>query len=208
MAATVLALRSVGEINEVIVVDDGSGDQTAEIARRAGARVFRFKENRGKGEAVWTGARLARYSLLALADADLGSTASMVKKLILPVTAGRAEMAVAVFPARRPGSGFGLVKKLAAKGIEIISGKRFQEPLSGQRVFPGILLREMSAPPRGFGLEVSLILHALKRGYRITEVEVNMRHRELGRGALAFYRRGIQLSSVGRELWRELWAKW
>lgn len=207
IAATVAALKEIPAIAEVIVINDGSTDNTAEIALAQGARVFHLSENRGKGEAVWRGARIARQSFIALADADLGDSARDIQLLMDPLLQDQADMAIAVFPPRDSKGGFGLVKTLSSRGIRILGKKRFTEPLSGQRVFPAQLLKEMEKPPRGFGLEVALTLKALRRGYRISEVPVNMRHRERGRDISSFLHRGRQFTAVSMELWRGLWDK-
>ncbi|HAN31492.1 MAG TPA: glycosyl transferase, partial [Myxococcales bacterium] len=54
----------------VLVVDDGSTDETASLARAAGAQVLRLDENVGKGQAIRTGLCLARHPRLVLLDAD------------------------------------------------------------------------------------------------------------------------------------------
>ncbi len=207
IAATIDALKKVPGIKEIIVINDGSGDNTADIALARGARVFHLLKNRGKGEAIWHGGRIARYPYLALVDADLGSSAAEIYRLMEPIERGEADMAIAVFPPRQKKGGFGLVKNLSKWGIRALGKKKVVEPLSGQRVFATELLRKMEMPPRGFGLEVALTLKALRQGYRISEVPVNMSHRERGRDISSFVHRGRQLVAVGNELWRGLWDR-
>lgn len=206
IALTVDALGKVPGIGEIIVIDDGSTDGTASAAAAAGAAVFRLNSNRGKGEVVWRGARLARYPLLALVDADLGSSALEIARIMEPVVADRVDMAIAVFPPRSGKGGFGIVKKFSRIGLFLLSRQKFVEPLSGQRVLPARLLLDMKKPPRGFGLEVALTLEALRRGYRVAEVPAPMRHRERGRDLLSFLHRGRQFMAVCHELWRGIRA--
>jgi glycosyltransferase involved in cell wall biosynthesis len=66
--ARVLATLSME--SEILVVDDGSDDRTAELAARAGARVISHPENRGYGAALKTGIRQARFSTIVITDAD------------------------------------------------------------------------------------------------------------------------------------------
>ncbi|MFY9115285.1 MAG: glycosyltransferase family 2 protein [Dethiobacteria bacterium] len=207
IALTLDALGKIPGIEEILVIDDGSADDTALIAARTGAVVFRLCRNRGKGEAVWWGARIAQHPLLALVDADLGSSAAEISRLMEPVVAGAADMAIAVFPPRSGKGGFGIVKALSRHGLFILSRKRFAEPLSGQRVLPVQLIRDMKRPPRGFGLEIALTLEALRCGYRVVEVPAPMYHRERGRDLLSFLHRGRQFMAVCHELWHGIWAK-
>ncbi|MEW5784896.1 MAG: glycosyltransferase family 2 protein [Bacillota bacterium] len=198
---TVGALLGVPGIKEVVVIDDGSTDDTLREAVAAGARVFRMCRNMGKAVAVLTGSRLARSPYLALVDADLGESAAEIRHLIKPVQEGRAAMTVALFPAGRKRGGLGLAKRLAAWSIYRCSGRLLKEPLSGQRVMHRELLELLLRSPRGFGLEVALTLDLLTRGYTILEVETAMCHRERGRDAASFMHRGRQCRAILRELW-------
>lgn len=199
---TIAALQDLSQPGRILVVDDGSADETAAVAAAAGAQVLRLPRNGGKGEAVLHGASLARAPYLALLDADLGDSAAELEKLLPPLMEGRAEMTVARFPAGSRRGGFGLVKKLAAWSIYRSTGWVAREPLSGQRVLRRELLEFLSFPPRGFGLEVALTLDLLQRGCRILEVPTLMSHRERGREPAAFLHRGRQCAALLHELWR------
>jgi len=92
------ALQAHPLIRQVIVVDDGSADRTAEIAAEfADVRVIRLARNRGKTSALSVGIELAETPLLLLLDADLlGLSAEEVTALVAPVRAGRAEAAISL----------------------------------------------------------------------------------------------------------------
>lgn len=90
---TYTAAQTVGA--ELIVVDDGSGDKTAEIAKveiakfpDADARVIRYEENRGKGFAVRTGLQAARADIALFTDADLSTPIEEMPKLTQPIEDG------------------------------------------------------------------------------------------------------------------------
>ena len=200
---TLKALARVEEVEQVIVVDDGSRDGTGWLAEKLASRVIRLEENRGKGEAVWLGAREAVYPIIVLLDADLGFCVGEIKYLLPPVVNQEADMTVAVFPKERAGKGFGLAKKVARTGIQLFTGLDCREPLSGQRVLRKEIITNMGRPPRGFGLEMALSLEAARQGLVIKEIDVNMYHRERGRRLAAMYHRGRQMVAVLRELFRE-----
>ncbi len=89
-------LREVLVIGDIIVVSDGSTDDTLSVARTAGAtRVVVLSENKGKGEAMHRGAAETRADILFFCDADLqGLTREHVQAIIAPVLEGRAAMCV------------------------------------------------------------------------------------------------------------------
>jgi len=66
----VSGLRAAADWGEILVVDDGSGDETAERARAAGARIIRHPYNKGNGAAIKTGIRNAPGSFILIIDAD------------------------------------------------------------------------------------------------------------------------------------------
>jgi len=84
-------------IDEVIVVDDASTDETSCLARAAGAKVIAMKRNGGKAAAMALGVAAARHDIIFFSDADLtGLTQDMVSSLLRPVTAGRFDMFVGI----------------------------------------------------------------------------------------------------------------
>lgn len=96
--ASVLAVLTASPlIGEIIVVDDGSSDNTAGIVRKRFPKVclLSHAQNKGKADALLTGARRAKYPVLFFCDADLtGLRQKHIKKLVLPVLEGRVRMMV------------------------------------------------------------------------------------------------------------------
>lgn len=205
VGATVAALQGSVAVDDVLVVDDGSHDDTAERARTAGATVLRLPANVGKGAAVTAGVRAAADAdVYLLVDADVAGSAALVGSLLAPVLDGRADMTVGVLPAAGSRGGFGRVRALAAWGIRRACGFTPRAPLSGQRAVRGELLRSLLPLADRFGLEVGLAVDAVRAGARVEEIEVAMDHRHTGRSMAGFRHRGRQGVDVGRALWPRL----
>ena len=91
------ALRSHPQIAEVIVVDDGSTDGTADRARAAGARLVSLPSNGGKAAAMERGVAVARQDIIFFSDADLtGLTREKIDLIVAPVLAGEYDMFVGI----------------------------------------------------------------------------------------------------------------
>lgn len=88
---------SCPEASEVIVVDDGSSDDTAAIAEQAGAKVIRLERNVGKAGAMNVGVREARYDTILFLDADVtGHSPRVLSDIVQPVLRGQYEMYVGI----------------------------------------------------------------------------------------------------------------
>ncbi|MDZ4178300.1 MAG: glycosyltransferase family 2 protein [Coriobacteriia bacterium] len=200
IAATVEAVRTVGGVERIIVIDDGSTDDTASRARSAGAEVLVCAGNAGKGAALQSGVEYLDWSgsdTVALLDADLGPSASELSALIEPVISGRADMSIARFPRPEGKAGFGLVMGLARFGIRRLGGDfDAQAPLSGQRVLNARALHAVLPFSSGYGVEVALTIKALRGGLRLEEVPTTMRHAATGRDLAGFVHRGRQFTHV------------
>ncbi|MBI5230987.1 MAG: glycosyltransferase family 2 protein [Coriobacteriales bacterium] len=196
---TVRAALAIEGATRVLVVDDGSTDDTAAIAEQAGAEVLRLGGNLGKGAALDEGiARIADGDIVLLLDGDLGATAAEASKLIEPVAAGLADMSIAAFPRVQHKAGFGLVKRLARWGIRTLGGSDFEAtaPLSGQRAIRASCLPCVLPFAHGYGVEVALTVRALRAGCSLVEVPTQMAHAPTGRNVAGFVHRGRQYPPV------------
>jgi len=208
--ATVTAALGLPAAALVLVVDDGSKDATAAAARQAGAIVTRHARNRGKGAALETGAEAVRLldqreqrdrpRHLLFLDADLGGTAAGAGPLIEPVVAGTADMTIAVFATTVKLGGHGLVVGLSGAGIRRATGWRPAQPLNGQRCLTRAAFEAARPLARGWGVETALSIDLLRKGLRVTEVQVELAHRATGTGMRAQLHRAHQLTDVARAL--------
>lgn len=205
IGGTLRAVRRLG-CDEVIVVDDGSRDQTAAIAGRYADQVIRLAKHRGKGAALAEGIRYAKGEILLFWDADLKEHARLSAPLLEPILKGEADMTIARFPAPLRKGGFGLVKGLARSGVRLLTGKTLQATLSGQRAVSRKVISRLTYFPSGFGIELGLTVQALRAGFRVKEVPLPMRHRETGRDLRGFWHRGKQFVAILHTLLR-LWRQ-
>jgi glycosyltransferase involved in cell wall biosynthesis len=192
IAATVTALRSLGGVERVIVVDDGSTDGTASRARAAGAVVLRHARSVGKGGALEAAlTRLPRSDVWLLADGDLGDSAGALAPLLELVRRGDADVGVAAFPAPADG-GFGLVKASARTAIRLLAGLDVTEPLSGQRALTAAAMEVVRPLAGGYALETAMTIDAARAGLRVLEVPLRLTHRPTFRDVHGFAHRGRQ----------------
>jgi glucosyl-3-phosphoglycerate synthase len=206
IADTLAAIRSFADemrIEEIIVVDDGSTDETTARAQAAGADVVFRQENSGKGAALNRALSLAQGDILLLLDADLGESAKEAVKLLGPVVSGAADMSIATFPRiAGKGGGVGLVVKLARWGIHRLTGQTMQAPLSGQRAVRRQVLEDNGGFAEGWGVEVALTVRALQNAYRVLEIPTQMSHRVTGRSPAAILHRAQQFGAALKVLLR------
>ena len=215
ISATVMAASRLTGADIVVVVDDGSTDQTAAIAAAAGAHVVRHARNRGKAAAMETGAEAVRLietgaagpivsgsgpRHLMFLDGDLADSAAGAGRLAAPVRAGTADMTIAVFATRVRKGGFGIVTTTSGIGIERATGWRPAQPLNGQRCLTRAAFTAALPLASGWGVETGMTIDLLRKGLRVTEVEVTMSHRATGKDWHAQVHRLHQLADVARAL--------
>jgi glucosyl-3-phosphoglycerate synthase len=209
IASTVEAVASRRQINYIVVIDDGSTDRTAEVAKAAGAdEVVCLTQNKGKGAALTAGYSAAKdkADIFLLLDADLGRTAAEAVKLLSALESLNADMAIGMLPADitldtegSSGGGMGLVVRLARWGLHRKTGTHWIQPLSGQRAIRKAVIEAFAGRfANGFGVEVSLTLAAVRSGFKVVEVETSFRHRVTENDWSDLIHRGRQLIDVAR----------
>lgn len=219
IAATVYAAGKLSGADIIVVVDDGSTDDTAALAASAGARVVRHPRNRGKAAAMETGAEAVRLietdrlpaagtagalaagpRHLLFLDADLAESATEAGPLADPVRAGTADMTIAVFTTRVRLGGFGVVTAAAGAGIVRATGWRPAQPLNGQRCLTRAAFTAALPLAAGWGAETGMTIDLLRQRMRVTEVEVPLSHRATGTDWRSQLHRLHQLADVCRAL--------
>ena len=198
LGETLAALEAAFPRARVLVADDGSSDDTAAVAARAGAEVVRSERSIGKGGAATRAARrvLSRAlepdpPVFVLVDGDLADSAAQLPALARAVRDGRCDVAVAVF-ASRVGGGFGLAIGFAHKAIRRLTGLDLQAPISGQRALSGPAFATVVPFAPRFGMEIGMTVDAARAGFRIAEIPLDLAHRATGRTLRGFMHRGRQ----------------
>jgi glycosyltransferase involved in cell wall biosynthesis len=190
IAAVVASLLAQGPFREVLVVDDGSKDRTAELAAGAGARVLRHPYNKGNGAAVKTGIREARGEVVLLLDADGQHPPEDARRLLARV--GEYDMVIGARAAadqpvlRAAGN---LVFEALASWL---TGRRIPDLTSGFRAARRERLLEiLHLLPNGFSYPTTSCLAFLKAGFNVAFEPVKALPR-VGRSKVRPLRDGVR----------------
>jgi hypothetical protein len=178
-----VVLRSLAYADKVVVVDDGSHDKTAEIARLAGAEVILHEVNKGKGAGIRTAFEYAKSigaEALVLIDGDGQHNPDEIPLLLEPILKGEADMV--------NGSRF-LVKnrhnvpKYRRVGQDLLtlatnagSGQKITDSQNGFRAFAGNSFDCFSFQENGMGIESEMLIDAAQSNLRIREVQIDVRY--------------------------------
>jgi glycosyltransferase involved in cell wall biosynthesis len=167
---------------EVVVVDDGSQDATAAIARRAGARVLRHPFNLGYGAALQTGYKYAVQrdaALVVQMDADGQHDPGEIRALLEPVRAGECDLLVGSRFLESTGYRHGLLRTLGRqlfRGLVRLAGLRVSDPTSG---FQAMNRKVLDVYTQNFFPadypDVDVLLAAYRHGLRVAERPVHMK---------------------------------
>ncbi len=185
-------------VAQVIVVDNGSTDRTAEVARAAGAMVVPQPE-RGYGAACHAGLMAADGAdLLVFLDGDRSDVPREMQLVLAPIIQGRADLVIGSRLAGRrergampPHALFG--NWLASKVLRALYRVRITD-LGSFRAIRRVALLDLQMRERTFGWPVEMIAKAARRGYRIVEVPVSYRRR-IGRSKVAGTVKGSLLAA-------------
>jgi len=173
-----------------IVVDNGSTDDTATVARAAGALVV-HEPRRGYGAAVHAGLLAATADYVCVLDADGSMPPEVLPDLVAAVHAERAELAVG----RRIPVGRGAWPWHARLGNALIAGLLRRRGVPVHDIAPVRAVRrdrmiELGVTDRAFGYPLELLLKAGAAGWRLHEIDVDYRPRTGGRSKVSGSVRG------------------
>ena len=169
VAKVVEVVKNVSIVDEIIVVNDGSSDNTEAEAIKAGARVINHETNKGKGQALYTGYKQAECDIIAFIDADIYNlTSAKVYSMIKPILEGKTDITKTKF-ARESGR----VTELTAKPLLnfFFPEISFEQPLSGQFAARKEILKRINFES-DYGVDVGIVIDADVLGISIMEVDI------------------------------------
>lgn len=214
VAATLAELAAAGNAEgipgplEIIVVDNGSRDATAEVARRAGARVV-AEPRRGYGSACLAGiaALAAEAEAVVFFDADGSSDPAELPALLAPIARGEGDLVIGVRApsgveagAMTPQQRFG--NRLAVTLLRWLHGIPAAD-LGPFRAIRRQALERLGMRDAGFGWNIEMQIRAARAGLRVVEVPVRFRRRRAGRSKISGTLRGSLLAGM-KILWTVL----
>lgn len=184
-------VREIRPQAEIIVVDDGSRDNTSDTARRAGARVIRHPYNKGNGAAVKTGLRAAHGDVVLLLDADGQHPPEDIERVLAPM--GEYDLVVGARTKQSESAmirdiGNGIFNSLAS----YLAGRDIPDLTSGFRAMKREMIMEfIHLLPNLYSYPTTSTLAFLKAGYNVEFVPINAR-KGTGRSNTKILRDGVR----------------
>jgi glycosyltransferase involved in cell wall biosynthesis len=183
---------------DLLVVDDGSTDRTAEVAREHGAQVLSFGENRGLRAAIAAGYEYAAehgYAYCGRVDADGQHPVAQLRQLLDAVRSGKCDVAVGSRYATAEGNGFSreryettrsrrLGTGLLRRSMEIVLDRPFHDATSGMYAVNARAMPILARPYSSGAPEVEAVLRLHEEGLKVDEIPVEMRERASGESKL------------------------
>ena len=187
-----LALMGLEAAAEVLVVNDGSSDDTAAVAQAAGARVVHHPYSKGNGAAIKTGARAAQGDVLVFMDADGQHDPADIPRLLDQLNQGH-DMVVG---ARQKGSqasvGRGLANGLYNRLASWMTGHKVEDLTSGFRAVRADKFREfLYLLPNGFSYPTTSTMAFFRAGYSVAYIPIHAAKR-IGKSHIRLLRDGAR----------------
>lgn len=175
--------NNIGLTTEIIVIDDGSTDNTAKIAKKCGAKVISHKVNKGYGAALLTGFKESienRSDFAIVVDGDLQHDTSEIVNLLKPLKSNEADFVI--------GSRFlktnnlPLIKRFSIPLLNfimrLITKQNLTDTQSGFRGFRTEILKSLKLKNNDMGLSLEILFQIIDKKYRVKEVPITCIYKE------------------------------
>jgi glycosyltransferase involved in cell wall biosynthesis len=179
IADVVHGARACAYVDDVVVVDDGSTDDTVTRASRAGAHVLRHEQNRGKGHGVRTGLAFAldrNFTHVLLMDGDMQHRPADVPAMIEAARSNDVDLVVGerVFDKSQMPSSRYYSNVIGSRALSAFIGSDVRDSQSGFRLIRCNILRDMTLSSTGYEIETEMLIKLARRGARMTSVPVQL----------------------------------
>jgi len=174
--------QATKQADAVIVVDDGSSDLTAEMAKECGAVVLKHKVNLGKGAALRTGfvESLRRgANIVVTLDADGQHDPREIEKLIAPIVNDEADVVIGSRFKRRSSANMPLYRKIGNKILNIFTSPKrrdITDTQSGFRAYNRKALKAIGITTNGIGVDSQILMEVNNKNLRIIEVPISCQY--------------------------------
>ncbi len=183
VAIGTMVLRTKLYADQVIVVDDGSNDKTAKVAKLAGAVVIRHPVNKGKGAALRTGFEAAAQNgttIIVTIDSDGQHNPAEIPKLVAPILAGEADIVNGSRYMNGNGRNTPIYRRAGQKVLDSFSNFnskiKISDTQSGFRAFAVYTAPVFRFKSNGLAIESEMLSDAANAGLRIKEVDIGVRY--------------------------------
>jgi glycosyltransferase involved in cell wall biosynthesis len=194
-----IVLRALRYADTVVVIDDGSTDNTADVAKLAGAEVIAHQRNLGKGAAMKTAfsyASSGNYDILVLMDGDGQHNPEEIPKLVAPILAGEAEVVNGSRYLNGNGKNTPRYRRLGQlvldKVTNVNSGLHLTDTQSGFRAFAAHTAPLFRFQTDTLSIESEMLIDASQKRLRIKEVEIGVRY-DVGQSKSHPVRHGLRV---------------
>jgi glycosyltransferase involved in cell wall biosynthesis len=193
LAQVLPALRTELPDAEIIVVDDGSTDATAQIAASHGARVVRHPYSMGNGAAIKSGARAARGEILVFMDADGQHDPSLIHELLRPLNEGYSMVVGARDRLGQADVGRSMANAVYNRLASWMTGHAVADLTSGFRAVRAECFREfLHLLPNGFSYPTTITMAFFRSAYAVTYVPVRVNRRVGNPSHIRLLRDGVR----------------